>query len=65
MSETYGTGLLTLSIVPKTPEDARKLTQALERLTAEDPAIQVRIDQRHVTSSVATTTLVTLSSVRL
>ena len=37
MSETYGTGLLTISIVPKTPEDGRKLTQALQRLTAEDP----------------------------
>ena len=46
MSETYGTGLLTLSIVPKTPEDGRKLTQALERLTAEDPTIQVRLDQQ-------------------
>ena len=52
MSETYGTGLLTLSIVPKTPEDGRKLTQALERLTAEDPTIQT------------TTTPATPSSVR-
>ena len=46
MSASYGTGLLTISIVPKTTEDGRRLTQALDRLTAEDPAIQVRIDQR-------------------
>ena len=46
MSGSYGTGLLTISIVPKTTEDGRRLTQALERLTAEDPALQVRIDQQ-------------------
>ena len=46
MSGSYGTGLLTISIVPKTIEDGRRLTQALERLTGEDPAIQVRIDQQ-------------------
>ena len=43
---TYGTGLLTIRIVPKTFEDDRRLTQALEQLTAEDPTIQVRIDQQ-------------------
>ena len=46
MSASYGTGLLTIQIVPKTFEDDRRLTQALEQLTAEDPTIQVRIDQQ-------------------
>ena len=46
MSGNYGTGLLTISIVPKTAEDGGRLTQALEQLTAEDPSLHVRIDQQ-------------------
>lgn len=46
MSGSYGTGLLTISIVPKTTADGPRLAQALERLTAEDPTLQVRIDQQ-------------------
>jgi elongation factor G len=43
---SVGTGLLSISIVPKTFDDDRRLARALEQLTAEDPTIQVRIDQQ-------------------
>ena len=46
MSRSYGTGLLTISIVPKTFEDDRRLARALEQLTTEDPTIQLRVDQQ-------------------
>ncbi len=46
MSASYETGLLSIPITPKTPEDERRLAQALEQLTAEDPTIRIQIDRQ-------------------
>jgi elongation factor G len=46
MSASYETGLLTIPITPKTPDDERRLARALEQLTAEDPTIRVQIDRQ-------------------
>ncbi len=45
MSASYETGLLSIPIKPKTPDDEQRLAKALEQLTAEDPTIRVQIDQ--------------------
>ena len=46
MSASYETGLLSIPIKPKTPDDEQRLARALEQLTAEDPTIRVQIDQQ-------------------
>jgi elongation factor G len=46
MSASYETGLLSIPIKPKTPDDEQRLAQALEQLTAEDPTIRVQIDRQ-------------------
>ena len=46
MSARYETGLLSIPIRPKTPDDDERLARALEQLTAEDPTIRVQIDQQ-------------------
>jgi elongation factor G len=46
MSASYETGLLTIPIKPKTPDDEQRLDRALEQLTAEDPTIRVQIDRQ-------------------
>jgi len=46
MSASYETGLLSIPITPKTPADEQRLARALEQVTAEDPTIQVQIDQQ-------------------
>ncbi len=42
----YETGLLTIPIRPKTPDDEERLARALEQLTADDPTIRVQIDRQ-------------------
>ena len=46
MGASYETGLLSIPIKPKTPDDEQRLARALEQLTAEDPTIRVKIDQQ-------------------
>jgi elongation factor G len=44
MSRTKGPPVLTISVRPRTPDDARRLAQGLERLKAEDGDITVQPD---------------------
>ena len=46
MNASYGTGLLFISIKPKTPDDEQRLARALEQLTVEDPTIRVQINRQ-------------------
>jgi elongation factor G len=46
MSRTKGPTVLSISVRPKTPDDARRLARGLEELSGEDPTFSVRTDQK-------------------